>query len=142
MCFQGSPQTRQRECFLVFGNLSLFKTPFLGQDSLPRMELPPYLLCLFFHLLCFSYLILKTMICFSGCLMSSASIQKLFCRIYSALKCSFDEFVRGLPILFFRHLRTAPKYLFLSKEKAFLDPDQNCIVLVNVLGIIVYIFNL
>ena len=31
--------------------------------------------------------------CFSGCLMSSASIQKLFCGICSALKCSFDEFV-------------------------------------------------
>ena len=28
--------------------------------------------------------------CFSGCLMSSASIQKLFCGIYSAFKCSFD----------------------------------------------------
>ena len=78
---------------LVFGNFSLFKTPFPGQDSLPGMELPPYLLCLFFCLLYFSYLFLKTMIYFSGCLMSSASIQKLFCRIYSALKCSFDEFV-------------------------------------------------
>ena len=31
--------------------------------------------------------------CFSGHLMSSASIQKLFCAIYSAFKCSFDEFV-------------------------------------------------
>ena len=31
--------------------------------------------------------------CFSGCLMSSASIQKLFCGIYSAFKCSSDEFV-------------------------------------------------
>ena len=31
--------------------------------------------------------------CFSGCLMSSASIQKLFCGISSAFKCSFDEFV-------------------------------------------------
>ena len=31
--------------------------------------------------------------CFSGCLTSSASIQKLFCGIYSAFKCSFDEFV-------------------------------------------------
>ena len=31
--------------------------------------------------------------CFSGCLMSSASIQKLFFGIYSAFKCSFDEFV-------------------------------------------------
>ena len=39
-------------------------------------------------------LFLKTMICFAGCLMSSASIQKLFCGIYSVLKCSFDEFVR------------------------------------------------
>ena len=38
--------------------------------------------------------------CFSGCLMSSAGIQKLFCGFYSAFKCSFDEFV-------FRHLRTA-----------------------------------
>ena len=34
------------------------------------------------------------MICFAGCLMSSASIQELFCGIYSALKCSFDEFLR------------------------------------------------
>ena len=34
------------------------------------------------------------MICFSGCPVSSASIQKLFCGIYSALKCTFDEFVR------------------------------------------------
>ena len=38
-------------------------------------------------------LFLKTIICSSGYLMSSDSIQKLFCRIYSALKCSFDEFV-------------------------------------------------
>ena len=38
------------------------------------------------------YLLLKTGF-FSGCLMSSASIQKLFCGIYSAFKCSFDEFV-------------------------------------------------
>ena len=31
--------------------------------------------------------------CFSGCLMSSSGIQKLFCGIYSTFKCSFDEFV-------------------------------------------------
>ena len=30
---------------------------------------------------------------FSECLMSSAGIQKLFCGIYSAFKCSFDGFV-------------------------------------------------
>ena len=41
----------------------------------------------------FSYLLSKIMGCFSGCLMSSASIQKLFCGVYSAFKCSFDEFV-------------------------------------------------
>ena len=35
----------------------------------------------------------KDLGCFSGCLMSSASIQKLFCGIYSAFKYSFDEFV-------------------------------------------------
>ena len=31
--------------------------------------------------------------CFSECLMSFGSIQKLFCGIYSAFKCSFDDFV-------------------------------------------------
>ena len=31
--------------------------------------------------------------CFSGCLMSSAGIQKLFYGIYSVFKCSFVEFV-------------------------------------------------
>jgi len=32
--------------------------------------------------------------CFSGCLMSSAGIQKFFCGICSVFKCSFDEFVQ------------------------------------------------
>ena len=57
-----------------------------GAPSLP-------LLSLFSVFYIFSYMFLKTVICFSGCLMSSASIQKLFCEIYSVLKCSFDEFV-------------------------------------------------
>ena len=35
----------------------------------------------------------KDLGCFSGCLMSSAGIQKLFCGIYLAFNCSFDEFV-------------------------------------------------
>ena len=61
----------------MFGNFSLFKTP--------------YLFCLSFVFYIFSYLLSKTMGCFSGCLMSSARIQELFCGIYSA--CSFDEFV-------------------------------------------------
>ena len=73
---------------------SLLKIPFPGRASLPGTELPPHLLCLLFVFYIFSYLFLKTMICFSGCLMSSASLQRLFCGVYSALKCSFEEFVR------------------------------------------------
>ena len=57
-----------------------------GAISLP-------LLSLFFVFYIFSYLLSKTMGCFSGCLMSSSGIQKLFCGIYSAFKYSFDEFV-------------------------------------------------
>ena len=87
MWFQGSPQTRQWECFLVFGNFFLFKTPFPGWSSITTSFVSLFVFYIFF------YLLLKTMGCFSGCLMSSASIQKLFCGIYSAFKCSFDEFV-------------------------------------------------
>ena len=65
-----------------------FKTPFLGWISVPTS-----FVSFFFVFYIFSYLLSKTMGCFSGCLMSSASIQKLFCGIYSAFKCSFDEFV-------------------------------------------------
>ena len=107
------PSVLPRLTSLVFVNFSLFKTPFPGQDSLPGTELPLYLLCLFFHLLYFSYLFLKTMIYFSGCLMSSASIQKLFCRIYSALKYSFDEFV-------------GEKVVSPSYSSAILGPPQCC----------------
>ena len=39
------------------------------------------------------HLLLKTMGCLSACLVSSASIQKLFCGICSAFKWSFDEYV-------------------------------------------------
>ena len=73
--------------FPGFGNFSLFKTIFPGQKSLP----PSFVS--FFVFYTFSYLLLKTMGCFSGYLMSSAGIQKLFCGIYSVFKCSFDEFV-------------------------------------------------
>ena len=47
--------------------------------------------------------------CFSGCLMSSASIQKLFCGVCSVLKCSFEEFVRE-------------KVVFTSYSSAILGP--------------------
>ena len=65
---------------------------FLRLPSLDAaLSLP--LLSLFFVFYIFSYLLSKTMGCFSGCLMSSASIQKFFCGLYSAFTCSFDEFV-------------------------------------------------
>ena len=64
-----------------------FKTPFPGWISIPISFVSLFIFCIF------SYLLLKTMACLSGCLMSSASIQKLFCGIYLAFKCSFDEFV-------------------------------------------------
>ena len=64
------------------------RLPFPGWSSLPTSFVS------FFVFYIFSYLFLKPMICFAGCPMSSASIQKLFCGIYSALKCSFDEFLR------------------------------------------------
>ena len=61
---------------------------------LPSLDVTPSfpLLSLFLSFI-FFYLLSKTMGCFSRCLMSSAGIQKLFCGIYLAFKCSFDEFV-------------------------------------------------
>ena len=64
-----------------------FKTPFPGWESVPTSFVSLFIFYIF------SYLLLKTMGCFSGCLMSFAVIQKLFCGIFSAFKCSFDEFV-------------------------------------------------
>ena len=72
---------------------------FPGVWKLPLLRLPspdgsPYLtlLSLFiFYIL--SYLLSKTMGCFSGRLMSSARGQKLFCGVCSAFKCSFHRFV-------------------------------------------------
>ena len=72
----------------MFGNFSPFKTPSLGWISVPTSFVSLFI----FYIL--SYLFLKTMGCLSGCLMSSASIQKLFCRICSMFKCSFNELVR------------------------------------------------
>ena len=71
----------------MFGNFSVFKIPFLEWSSV----LTSFVSLFVFYI--FSYLLLKTMGCFSGFLMSSAGIQKLFCGIYSVFKRSFDEFV-------------------------------------------------
>ena len=66
---------------------SSIKTPFPGQVSVPSFFVS---LFIFYILSC---LLSKTMGCFSGRLMSSASGQKLFCEVCSAFSCSFDEFV-------------------------------------------------
>ena len=89
---------------------SLFlKTPFPGWSSMPTSFVSLFIFYIF------SYLFSKTMGCFAGCLMSAASIQKLFCGTYSAVKCSFDEFVgkSGLPILFLRHLLEVPHLMII-----------------------------
>ena len=67
--------------------------PRLATDSSVSLVFPGVWKISLFIFYIFSYLLLKTMGCFSGCLMFSAGIQKLFCGIYSAFKCSFDEFV-------------------------------------------------
>ena len=69
-----------------------------------------------------SYLLLKRMGCLSGCLVSSTSIQKLFCGSCSAFKWSFDEFVEedsGLPVLFLCHLPKDLKRCFKRENLSF-----------------------
>ena len=85
--FQSSPQTHQRRVFPGVWKPLFFKSPFPG-----RISVPTSCASLFFFYI-WSYLLSKTMGCLSGCLMSSASIQKLFCGICSAFKCSFNKFV-------------------------------------------------
>ena len=85
-----------------------------------RNKAPSLPLLSFFVFYIFSYLLSKTMGCFSGCLMSSASIQKLFCGIYSGLKCSFDEFV-------------GEKVVSLSYSSAILGPPLNIFKLIGIM---------
>ena len=66
---------------------SSIKTPFPGRVSIPSSFVSLFI----FYIL--SYPLSKTMGCFSGHLMSSASDQKLFCEVCSAFNCSFDKFV-------------------------------------------------
>ena len=84
---QDLPQTCGESVSWCLETSFFFKTPFLGQISV----LTSFVSLFVFYI--FSYLLLKTIGCLSGCLMSSASIQKLFCGICSVLKCSLYEFV-------------------------------------------------
>ena len=109
--FQNSPQTLLCEGFLLCGDFSSFLTPSPGWVSVPKS----FLWVFVFYIL--SYLLLKRLGCLSGCLVSSASIQKLFCGSCSAFKWSFDEFVgevSGLPVLFLCYLGTAPWFTIVN----------------------------
>ena len=90
---------------------SLLKIPFPGQASLPGTELPHHLLCLLFHLLYFLLPVfedngllfwLPDVLCQPSevVLWSLLSVEMFFWGI-----CEGES---GLPVLFLRHLRTAP----------------------------------
>ena len=84
--FQNSPHTCLWEGFLLCGNFS-FMPPSPGWVSIPKS----FVSVVVFYIL--SYLLWKRLGCLFGCLLSSASIQKLFCGSCSTFKWSFDEFV-------------------------------------------------
>ena len=94
-----------------------FLTRFLGRSSVPTSFISLFIFCIF------SYLLSKTMGCFSGCLMSSAGIQKLFCGIYSVFKCSFDEFVgeKVVSLYYSSAILGLPPLLFFKKKKNFME---------------------
>ena len=115
LCGSNAHHRRSSESVSWCLEISLFfKTPFPGRSSVPTSFVSLFIFYIF------SYLLSKTMGCFSGCLTSSAGIQKLFCGIFSAFKSSFDEFVggeSGLPVLFLHHLRTTPQNIFSVSER-------------------------
>ena len=71
----------------MFGNFLYYTTPFPGWVSVPSSFVSLFIFYIFF------YLLSKTIGCFSGHLMSSASDKKLFCAVCSAFKYYFNEFV-------------------------------------------------
>ena len=110
-------KTRHRpagECFLVFGNFSLFlRLP--SRDGSPSLPLLSLFLSFIFCLTSFQ----RQWAAF-GCLMSSASIQKLFCGICSAFKCSFDELVEEKVVsLSYSSTILGPSHLSLKACKEF-----------------------
>ena len=127
--FQNSPQTHWWECFLVFGNFSSFKTPFLERISIPNSFVSLFI----FYIL--SYLVSKMMGCLSGCLMSSAIIQMLFYGICSVFKCSFDEFVGDKVVspsyssaILGPHLQRSHLYSHSTQEHDYIKWTQKCLL--------------
>ena len=64
--------------------------------------------------------------CFSGCLMSAASNQKLFCKLCSPFCCSFDEFVEEKMISpsYSSAILTPPPQCFFLKEFNVGKPEE------------------
>ena len=97
--------------FPTVWKLFLFHDSLLGTSLCPNSFVS---LCIFYIL---SYLILKRMGCLSGCLVSSTSVQKLFCGMSSAFKWSFDEFVE-VKVVFLSYfsavLGPAPRIFFFN----------------------------
>ena len=96
--------------FLIVWKLLLHDSP--GQVSIPNS----FASLLVFYIL--SYLLSKRMGCLSGCLVSFASIQKLFCGICSVFKWSFNEFV-------------GEKVVSLSYSSAILGPPPQGYIFLN-----------
>ena len=101
--FQGSPQTRQWECFLVFGNLSFLRLPsWDGSPSLPLLSL--YLL--YFFLPPFKDNGLPFWVPDVLCQHSEVVLWNLLSvQMFFQWICGGES---GLPVLVLHHLRTAP----------------------------------
>ena len=108
--FKSSPLICLWVGFLLCGNFSCFMTPSPGQVSVPNSFVSLFIFYIF------SYLLLNTMCCLFGCLVSSASVQKLFCGVCSVFKLSFDEFV-GEKVVSLSYSSTilGPSFISLSK---------------------------
>ena len=109
--FQGSPQTLQWECFLVFGNFSLFKTPFPRQSSVPTS---------FVSLSLFFFFSLLSFIFFPNFFWSQwAAFLAPWCRLPGFRSC-FVEFTQHLNVLLMNLLgiKWSPRPIPLSSTKA------------------------
>ena len=102
--FHNSLKTHLSEGFLLCRNFSSFTTPSPEWISVPKSFASVF----FFYIL--SYFLSKRLGCFSGCLMSSSSIQKLFVEVSQ----HSNDLLMNLwgrkrtPILFLHHLGTTP----------------------------------
>ena len=104
-----SPLTHGWEGFQLFGNFSI------TNPSSRQVSVPDSFASLF---VCYilSYLFSNRIGCLSGCLVSSASVQKLFCGSSSAFEWSFDISVwrKWSPKSYSSTMLGQPKYLIFN----------------------------